>query len=171
MDSNGIPIKLLKQLDLISIISSESPTSCSLFLVQTWVLRSLETCLLHSLWHPGCLGAHDFPTNWAGACSPPNPPQHGGISMATDAHVDGSVAKWHWFDLFSGTVGQRKSIHLFCFCGFVSWLDAKCFLPLWPILRSIAFALVTSHPAVKSQYWGSPCSRDILLKKSATGRS
>lgn len=34
-DSIGIPIKLLKQLDLINIVSSESPTSCSLFRVQT----------------------------------------------------------------------------------------------------------------------------------------
>lgn len=40
MDSIGIPIKLLKQLDLINIVSSESPTSCSLFLVQTSVLQS-----------------------------------------------------------------------------------------------------------------------------------
>lgn len=71
MDSIGIPIKLLKQLDLINNCK-EAQNPLQAVLCSWCRLRScrVETCLLYSLWHQGCLGAHDFPTNWAGACSP-----------------------------------------------------------------------------------------------------
>lgn len=92
MDSIGILIKLLKQLDLINIVSSESPTSCSLLLVQTLLLQSEKMPALlpvaQRLLRSSCL------PHWL-SWSMLSPLQYGGISMATDAHVNGSVAKWH----------------------------------------------------------------------------
>lgn len=169
MDSIRNLIKLLKQLDLINIVSPESPTSCSLLLVQTSILQSGNmSAPLPVPW--GCLGAHVFPTSWSGACSP---------------HPNMEGFPWQlmhlWMDLWlNGTDltysrAQWDSINPFTFpisCGFILWLATKCsFYLLWPILRSSASVLATRHPAVKSQHWWAPCSKDILVKKSTTGRN
>jgi hypothetical protein len=98
VDFIGILIKLLKQLDLINIVSSESPTSCSLLLVQTLLLQSgkipASIPVARRLLRSFCLP--HFPTSHPRlSWNMLSPLQYGGVSMATDAHVDGSVAKWH----------------------------------------------------------------------------
>lgn len=169
MDSIGILIKLLKQLDLINIVSSESLTSCSLLLVQTLLLQSgkmpallpVAQRLLRSSWPP---------TGWAGACSPhfnmegfPWQRMH----MWMDPWLNGtdltySRAQW----------GSIKPLTFSVSCGFILWLDAQIFfLPILTTLEVIS--LCPSYYSLSSEepIWMGTLLKDILLKNSATGRN
>lgn len=93
MDSIGILIELHKQLVLIYTVSSESPTICALLRGKTSSLLQNGSMPASLPVAPRLLGSSCLPhyVNWIMLC----PLQHGEVSMATDAHANGSAAKWH----------------------------------------------------------------------------
>lgn len=105
-----------------------------------------ETCLFHSLWHWGCLGAHIFSTSWAEACSPH--PNMEGFPWQL-MHV--------WMDMWlNGTdltysQAQQDSVNPFTFSVFL-WFHfvigyQMLFLPLVTNLEVISLCPSYSSPS------------------------